>query len=146
MYLACQIDRYCFNFLGIFFYLEKYGNENVNCGLMWETGRPKEKQKIKNKNRANKYSVLKYKKNSQLITGKKNYSVFYTRIILRSCNILWLTETFWDVIFVKREVKSYSEINMKLTRSSMQASPSALAFERKGKLAMFSVASSFANG
>lgn len=38
---------------------------------MWETGRPKEKQKIKNKNRANKYSVLKYKKNSQLVTGKK---------------------------------------------------------------------------
>lgn len=47
------------------------------------------KEKIKNKNRANKYSVLKYKKTSQLITGKKkNYSVFYTRIILRSCNIL----------------------------------------------------------
>lgn len=29
------------------------------------------KEEIKNKNRANKYSVLKYKKNSQLITGKK---------------------------------------------------------------------------
>ena len=28
-------------------------------------------KKIKNKNRANKYSVLKYKKNSQLVTGKK---------------------------------------------------------------------------
>lgn len=34
------------------------------------------KEKIKNKNRANKYSVLKYKKTSQLITGKKKLLSF----------------------------------------------------------------------
>ena len=53
--------------------------------------------------------------------------------MINSSNI----KAFWDVMFVEWEVKSYSEINMKLTRSAMQSSPSALVFERKGKLAMF---------
>lgn len=73
------------------------------------------KEEIKNKNRANKYSVLKYKKNSQLITGKKisflhqNYITLMQYFMINSNNI----KAFWDVMFVKWEVKSNSEINMK---------------------------------
>lgn len=36
------------------------------------------REEIKNKNRVNKYSVLKYKKDSRLITGEKKKTQFFT--------------------------------------------------------------------
>lgn len=75
------------------------------------------REEIKNKNRVNKYSVLKYKKDSRLITGEKkklsflhqNYITLMQYSVINSSYI----KAFWDVMFVKWEIKSYSEINMK---------------------------------
>ena len=117
MYLACQIDKLLLQLPRNFLLLGEIWKWECKLWAYVRDRRTKRKikEEIKNKNRANKYSVLKYKKDTQLITGKKtsflhqNYITLMQYFVINSSNI----KAFWDVMFVKWEIKSYSEINMK---------------------------------